>query len=605
MPQRRSPLTTSPLIVLVALTCIILSSLTGSALAAAQGKPNRVRALPPVDQRTIVGPGKLVPPDIIPEFSFYSLTLGYKQGILIGPAITHDLRGNGLLHYQQFREPGAPSTNSAEMHSDGSIFISTSESSGPIWYDTYEATDTEDVIDRMQQGGRYGGLLRSRQIACGRNRRGKFEDLKSGNVHGGNWRPPSEALPFPQAPTRWFTIEIPRGADGRPLFAPANWSEFIRASQQQASDLLSQRTPQLAHEGDYCFWDTFSPVNTGGPPQWATIMPRGAPGEKLQDPDHPRDRYNNPISWNEVVLLMQRDPQRGRDLLRRRIHPDSEDYENPIPWVSASVNGLVTNSFLSGEDWAGNHQSRPDGYWQGTRSPFYNANTAGLGLSLHLSNANDYVVFVKPDPEYEFMLARRDRTELLSPFRRVVTSDGNFGGEHNGELENEIEQWLVPVGFRPEPGDRIHMTGRWVVDCGHENWQAEIHPYESYVSSHVEHDETRSALDHLVVKSSVVITGAWSGGTLGFDIWPVARPSLDARLRYDKNEGRRDGIGDIREELIPADGRPNHLHVTVTAPFDQVGMHGDGNDVAYSTARRLASHYYIWWEDRRRSPARN
>jgi hypothetical protein len=56
--------------------------------------------------------------------------------------------------------------------------------------------------------------------------------------------------------------------------------------------------------------------------------------------------------------------------------------------------------------------------------------------------SNDWVVFVKPDPEYAFLLA--------GDAKKKGKGEGNFGG-HAGNLENEIEQWLVPVGWRGGP----------------------------------------------------------------------------------------------------------------------------------------------------------
>src|SRR5207248_1726098 len=82
---------------------------------------------------------------------------------------------------------------------------------------------------------------------------------------------------------------------------------------------------------------------------------------------------------------------------------------------------------------------------------------------------------VHPEPEYGLLLAYDTAHE--DPEQGF----GNFSVELQGSLENEVEQWLVPVGYRPEPGDRIHLVGRWVIDCGHEDWHAELHPIEAFV----------------------------------------------------------------------------------------------------------------------------
>ena len=49
----------------------------------------------------------------------------------------------------------------------------------------------------------------------------------------------------------------------------------------------------------------------------------------------------------------------------------------------------------------------------------------------------------------------------------------------------EIERWLVPQGYRPDPGDPETAVGRWIIDGGHDDFHTELHPTEAerYVSS--------------------------------------------------------------------------------------------------------------------------
>src|SRR5439155_697076 len=124
-------------------------------------------------------------------------------------------------------------------------------------------------------------------------------------------------------------------------------------------------------------------------------------------------------------------------------------------------------------------------------------------------------------PQYEFLLAHAAEHEAPEQ------GWGNFGVERQGDLETAVEQWLVPVGYRTEPGDRIHLVGRWVIDCGHEDWHAELHPIEAFVSTHA---RVRSAASGgFEGLASVVVTGDWPGGRLALDLWPPARPAAAAR----------------------------------------------------------------------------
>src|SRR5206468_8567768 len=92
--------------------------------------------------------------------------------------------------------------------------------------------------------------------------------------------------------------------------------------------------------------------------------------------------------------------------------------------------------------------------------------------------------------------------------------------------------------YRPEPGDRIQMWGRWSIECGHADWHAELHPIEAYVTSHSE-EKLDAALGRKVV-ASVVVTGDWAGGRLELDAWPPPRPNASARLLWRRLDGGRE-----------------------------------------------------------------
>jgi hypothetical protein len=67
-----------------------------------------------------------------------------------------------------------------------------------------------------------------------------------------------------------------------------------------------------------------------------------------------------------------------------------------------------------------------------------------------------------------------------------VVGTGEAEGGAAGTLHWEIERGLVPHqgpggddfldGFMPVDGDRIATYGRWIVDCGHNDFHTEIHP---------------------------------------------------------------------------------------------------------------------------------
>lgn len=164
----------------------------------------------------------------------------------------------------------------------------------------------------------------------------------------------------------------------------------------------------------------------------------------------------------------------------------------------------------------------------------------------------------------------------------------------------------MPGGYRPEPGDRMQMTGRWVSDCGHDDWHAEIHPFESFVTTHL----VTMSSGGLEALNKIVVTRDWTGSNLDFDLWPPARPSPDAQLLWGQIPGVMVNTALLRTTPEPADN-PNHLHVTiVAAPSSGTGhlVTGSRNDVYPDTpgtetphepsdllVRRLATQFGLWW----------
>lgn len=65
---------------------------------------------------------------------------------------------------------------------------------------------------------------------------------------------------------------------------------------------------------------------------------------------------------------------------------------------------------------------------------------------------------------------------------------GMEGAPSGSLLHVEVEAGSFPVAYRPAPGDRVTVAGRWVFDCGHDP-KTEIHPAAVVAG---EHDEWRA-----------------------------------------------------------------------------------------------------------------
>jgi hypothetical protein len=532
------------------------------------------------------GAGGSTTTQVYPTFNVFrviSNLLQNYQNINLGSARDEDRLGPNILNFQPFWATDSNVPNSIEMHADGTIYAAYTHPLTPVWYDSNG--DPEGAID-----------VGNRLIRAGASGTRRFQSLKSDNVNIHSRGYYTDNFPSNRRPaTRWFTIKLPSKPPCDPDTgctprAPTEWSSFLRSGDPAVQKLIPHHTPSLPNSGNYCFRDNWLPIiseNSGGPLEWMTILPVNDVfpdnGQRTYYPDMPDNAPgNNYVYWQALMQLMQNDPDRALEILAWRGRPSFETYKaHRVPWLPATVEGIVTNSFLSGDDYVGTHRGVPYGYWLGDPLPYSYVSCGESPSGEKATLCNDWIVYVEPDPEYHFLLG------YDSP-----NHEGNFDHEHQGSQENEIEQWLIPGGYRPEPGDRISMTGRWVVDCGHDDWHTELHPYESFVSSHAQRKS--SAIGGTEIVASVVVTAAWQGGTLELDIWPPARPSATARLRYFQDQpGAIFGLT-VNESLSPQ-GNPNHLHLTVHAPYATLRT-GTSNDVFYNLNKRLATKYHIWWE---------
>ena len=581
-------------------------------------------------------PARPIAPVAVPEFAVLAELLRERQGIDLGGPAGDDRGSASVPHSQQFGTGEGGPLAAFEEHADGTIYLAFLPPVGPEWYDVGRADDTEESRDRV--------------IPVGRGRR-RFADAQQRNVRLDHWESADSAFPAGRAPVpRWLAFPLPlvdscaadrarlaaleagqeerghgaraviglvrRGIERafgarlrRRLASPrcirrraADWGTALAAVAGARAHLaVARATPPLPGAGDYCFRDVVSKLDpifgNSGPPEWQTILPDSRSvddsqenGQRRRNPDRPLDAAgNHAVSWDELVHLTQTDLSSAFRILRWDGHPNREDIKDrPIPWIESAADGIVTNSFLSGADYAGDHYQPPEGYWLGVAPPVA---PEGCGtFNAQHALCNDWIVYLRPDPEYEFLLAYD--TEHEEPEQGW----GNFGVELQGDLENEVEQWLVPVGYRTEPGDRIHLVGRWVIDCGHEDWHAELHPIEAFVSTHA---RVRSAAsDGFEGLASVVVTGDWPGGRLALDLWPPARPAAATTLAWRRDRaGALSGLS-VTETLEPGDA-PNHLHLEVVSTDARRPLAtGDWNEVEPHSTRRLATRYHLWWSER-------
>src|SRR5262249_24459848 len=136
-------------------------------------------------------------------------------------------------------------------------------------------------------------------------------------------------------------------------------------------------------------------------------------------------------SWNTLRDIIDFNPSIARNILLWNGHPSSDDVGNRrIPWITPTrVEGIVPESFLSGEDLTLDHREAPGSYWLGSALPSARGSCGGGGF-LRAVNAlcNDWAVYVRPDPDYRFALSPDHRdTACYERARRGQSCPAGMG----------------------------------------------------------------------------------------------------------------------------------------------------------------------------------
>lgn len=92
----------------------------------------------------------------------------------------------------------------------------------------------------------------------------------------------------------------------------------------------------------------------------------------------------------------------------------------------------------------------------------------------------DWETLIAPDPPFYNLLAPSNTGQSNSPndeYTGTVARARTLGlNIPSGLLGTETDQGLLPAPYRAQDGDRVALLGRWITDCGHEDFHSEIHP---------------------------------------------------------------------------------------------------------------------------------
>jgi hypothetical protein len=117
----------------------------------------------------------------------------------------------------------------------------------------------------------------------------------------------------------------------------------------------------------------------------------------------------------------------------------------------------------------------------------------------------------------------------IDPYRGILKKDQSTGDYPIPTLEVEFEyyysQWCFIIGNQdmPRPGDLAFISGRWIRDCGHPPYDAEIHPPFVVAYTRTETDPSLLATKKSVCR--IWINSYYTGESFDFFIYPPPRPS--------------------------------------------------------------------------------
>jgi hypothetical protein len=146
------------------------------------------------------------------------------------------------------------------------------------------------------------------------------------------------------------------------------------------------------------------------------------------------------------------------------------------------VSGTAANTHLATEDFPFDHPFVPD-FTSG----------GGFDYGTYLGLDTPYGVLMAPGNFGRPVFGGTASDEYLQAIA-LAQSYGAIGGS-GGVLGVETDQFLIPPGFRAADQDRVAVFGKWIIDDGHDDFHAEIHPPLIFATGHqVSGDETRSTV---------------------------------------------------------------------------------------------------------------
>jgi hypothetical protein len=272
-------------------------------------------------------------------------------------------------------------------------------------------------------------------------------------------------------------------------------------------------------------------------------------------------------------------------------------------FVAVPVFGAVLDAHMGGIDNALTHET-------------HNSNCPYLDLGLAIG------AVIAPIPAIGTYLAAEDYgADCESDFEFFVRPIGAitkpagvsslFGKDNTDRIKTEYEVAYAAAVHNflgaPATGDLVHMTGRWIIDCGHETFKSELHPLFSFARMKTVISETNTFTgleDDLfggkpVTRVAIWVNGWYPGGdnnAIEFDAFPPPRPSPNSVLHVNKpvdSDAAQDM--NVQFDFTPV-GAASHVHLRFTSPFRQNPV-TDLGEMIFEPGREYWGIWYLYWDE--------
>jgi hypothetical protein len=148
---------------------------------------------------------------------------------------------------------------------------------------------------------------------------------------------------------------------------------------------------------------------------------------------------------------------------------------------------------------------------------------SGIALDAHPSTSD--VWFTHPfgfdwnfnavwssNPNYDYLAAPRYREGADAEDDAARLGVVNSGVENARFIHVEMDGDFVPDFFKAKDGDSVAVFGRWIVDCGHENYSSEIHPPLLFAKA--SSSEDGSGTNSTLISRPFLVTQEFDGRSL-------------------------------------------------------------------------------------------